>query len=129
MIEKEEEEERRLHDERKKEEEEEMEQDGYWHYMPDIDDYMWVGSGPAPDCSNGDDVGMCNNPWNLTEEQLEEEKKEHKEYIETFMEWELKERRKENAEKLKERREKNAERVRRHNHKQVGRSPLAARRA
>ena len=47
MIEKEEKEERRLHDERKKEEEEEMEQDGYWHYMPDIDDYMWVGSGPA----------------------------------------------------------------------------------
>ena len=33
------------------------------------------------------------------------------------MEWELKERRKENAEKLKERREKNAERVRRHREK------------
>ena len=90
-----------MHDERKKEEEEEKEQDGYWHYMPDIDDYMWVGSGPAPDCSNADDVGMCDNPWNLTEEQLEEEKKEHKEYIETFMEWELKEMKKENAEKLK----------------------------
>ena len=106
-----------MHDERKKEEEEEKEQDGYWHYMPDIDDYMWVGSGPAPDCSNTDDVGMCDNPWNLNEEQLEEEKKEHKEYIETFMEWELKERRKENAEKLKERRKANAESVQRQREK------------
>ena len=70
-----------------------------------------------PDCGNADDVGMCDNPWNLTEEQLEEEKKEHKEYIETFMEWEMKERKKENAEKLKERRKKNAESVKRHREK------------
>ena len=86
MLEEEEKEEQRLLDEKKKEEEEKTESDGYWHYMPDIDDYMWVGSGPAPDCSDANEPGMCDNPWNLTEEQLEEEKKEHKEYIETFME-------------------------------------------
>ena len=95
-----------MHDERKKEEEEEKEQDGYWHYMPDIDDYMWVGSGPAPDCSNADDVGMCDNPWNLTEEQLEEERRQIKEENEAYLEWALMERRKANAESAKKHREK-----------------------
>ena len=107
-----EEEERRLDDERKEAEEDEDEEDGYWRYMPDCDGYIWEGSGPAPDCSNAGE-GMCENPYNLTEEQLEEQKKEDKEYFETFMEWEFKERRKEKAEKLKERRKKNAESVQR----------------
>ena len=65
--------------------------------MPDIDDYMWVGSGPAPDCSDANEPGMCDNPWNLTEEQLEEERRQIKEENEAYLEWALMERRKANA--------------------------------
>ena len=106
MLEEEEKEERRLLDEKKKEEEEKTENDGYWHYMPDIDDYMWVGSGPAPDCSDANEPGMCDNPWNLTEEQLEEERRQIKEENEAYLEWALMERRKANAESAKKHREK-----------------------
>ena len=105
-IEEEEKEERRLHDEKRKAEKEKMEEDGYWHYMPDIDDYMWVGSGPAPDCCNADEVGMYDNPWNQTEEQLEEQKRLDNEYNKELFEWELSEKRKANAASAKKHREK-----------------------
>ena len=134
MNEKEEKEERILYDEKKKaeeektEEEDEDEEDGYWHYMPDCDGYIWVGSGPAPDCSNAHQVEMSNNPWNQTEEQLEEQKKLDDDYNKSLFEWEmedlrkeneaiLNEKRMENEAKLKEKRKQNAESVRRHREK------------
>ena len=112
MNEKEEKEERIIYDEKKKaeeektEEEDEDEEDGYWHYMPDCDGYIWVGSGPAPDCSDANEPGMCDNPWNLTEEQLEEERRQIKEENEAYLEWALMERRKANAASAKKHREK-----------------------
>ena len=133
MNEKEEKEEIILYDEKKKaeeedEDEEEDEEDGYWRYMPDCDGYIWEGSGPAPDCSNAHEVEMSDNPWNQTEEQLEEQKKLDDEYNKSLFEWELKDLRKEkeaklkdlrkeNEAKLEERRKQNAESVRRHREK------------
>ena len=127
MNEKEEKEEIILYDEKKKAEEED-EEDGYWRYMPDCDGYIWEGSGPAPDCSNAHEVEMSDNPWNQTEEQLEEQKKLDDEYNKSLFEWELKDLRKEkeaklkdlrkeNEAKLEERRKQNAESVRRHREK------------
>ena len=106
MKEQEERENARLEDEKRLSENEEEESNGYWHYMPDIDDYMWVGSGPAPDCSDANEPGMCDNPWNLTEEQLEEERRQIKEENEAYLEWALMERRKANAASAKKHREK-----------------------
>ena len=117
MKEQEERENARLEDEKRLSENEEEESNGYWHYMPDCDDYTWVGSGPAPDCSNADEAGMLDNPWNQTEEQLAEQKKLDDEYYESCLEWDLKEKRMENAAKLKVRREKNTESVKRHREK------------
>ena len=89
MKEQEERDNARLQDEKRLSKNEEKGSNGYWHYIPDCDDYMWVGrlvvgSGPAHDCSNDLD-GMCENPYNITEEQLEEQKKEDKEYHESFL--------------------------------------------
>ena len=107
----------KLQEEKRLAEEEEKESNGYWHYVPDCDDYMWVGSGLALDCSNANEAGMLDNPWNQTEEQLAEQKKLDDEYYESCLEWDLKEKREENAAKLKERREKNTESVKRHREK------------
>ena len=100
--EEEEKEKRKLQDEKKKEEEDEMHRNGYWQYMADCDDYMWVGSGPAPDpaCEFIDPI--YDDPYDVSEEQ----KKHEKEHEELCLEWALKERRRKNAESVKRHREK-----------------------
>ena len=63
---------------------------------------MWVGSGPAPDPACEFIYQIYDDPYDVSEEQ----KKHEKEHEKLCLEWELKKRRRKNAESVKRHKEK-----------------------